>query len=206
MNALKKEYFTEEYFITLSDFKEELGRFFGLNISDTDENIEDIKYKGKKNGRPSIRNMISFMLQHQNLIANKHTIFYRFDQKEKQEHVIDEFKIFAGFVDQQYYILCQRLNEKKKEVEEYNYKNARLEAEKAERILVLDELRENYRNVSGKELFPGVESQHVLNAPQQYIDELEGMEVSVIDDSDEYRKNYNQLMCQKNELLAERRK
>lgn len=206
VNVINKDFFAEEYFITLSDFKEELGRFLGLNISDTDENNDDIKYKGKKNGRPSIRNMISFMLQHQNLIANKHTIFYRFDQKEKQEHVIDEFKIFAGFVDQQYYVLCQRLNEKKKEVEECNYKNARIETEKAERISVLDELRDNYRNVSGKELFPGIESQHILNTPQQYIDELEGMEVSVIDDSDEYRKNYNQLMCQKNELLAERRK
>lgn len=206
LNEIKKEFFTEEYFITLSDFREELGRFLGLNISDTDENIEDIKYKGKKNGRPSIRNMISFMLQHQNLVANKHTIFYRFDQKEKQEHVIDEFKIFAGFVDQQYYVLCQRLNEKKKEIEEYNYKNARIETEKAEMISVMDELRDNYRNVSGKELFPDIESQHILNAPQQYIDELEGMEVSVIDDSDEHMKNYNQLMRQKNELLAERRK
>ena len=206
INELQIDYFQEEYFITLVDFKDELGRFCGLNITDTDENTEDIKYRGKKKGRPSIRNMVSFILQHQNLIANKHTIFYRFDQKEKQEHVIDEFKIFAGFVDQQYYVLCQQLNEKKKKVDDYNVMSSRIEAEKAERVSVLDELRESYYNVSGKELFPGVESQHILNTPQQYVDELEKIEVSVIDDSDEYRKNYNQLMQQKNELIAKRRK
>lgn len=61
--------------------------------------------------------MISFMLQHQNLVANKHSLFYRFDEKEKRERVIDEFKIFAGLVDQQYYILSQELDEYKIKLE-----------------------------------------------------------------------------------------
>ena len=38
-------------------------------------------------------------------------------KKEKRERVIDEFKIFAGLVDQQYYILSQELDEYKIKLE-----------------------------------------------------------------------------------------
>ena len=206
ISNLCKDYFKNEYNIPIKDFKDELGRFCGINITDTDENKEDIVYRGKKNGRPSFRNMVSFMLQHQNLIANKHTIFYRFDQKEKQERIIDEFKIFAGYVDQQYYILCQMLNEKKKEIEAHKQTQVRIESEKKQRVIVLDKLREDYYNISGKRLFPDIDSEHILNMPQQYIDELEKTEISVIDDSEGYKDNYNHLIQQKNELLAKRRK
>lgn len=206
INNLCKDYFKSEYNIPIRDFKDELGRYCGIDITDTDENKEDVVFRGKKNGRPSFRNMVSFMLQHQNLIANKHTIFYRFDQKEKQERIIDEFKIFAGFVDQQYYVLCQKLNEKKKEIEIFKQTQARIESEKKQRVIILDELREDYYNISGKRLFPDADSEHVLNMPQQYIEELEKTEISVIDDSDGFKDNYNELIRQKNELLAQRRK
>ena len=56
--------------------------------------------------------MTSYILQHQNLIANKHSLFYRFDEKEKRDKIIDEFKIFAGFVDQDYFIIKQQINDK----------------------------------------------------------------------------------------------
>ena len=69
MDELTIDYFDKDYFLTLSAFKEQLGHFFGITISMTDENEEDLKYRSKK-GRPSFRNMTSFMLQHQNLIAN----------------------------------------------------------------------------------------------------------------------------------------
>ena len=51
------------------------------------------------------------MLQHQNLIANKHSLFYRFDEKEKREQTIEQFKIFAGYVSQEYFTKRQELNE-----------------------------------------------------------------------------------------------
>ena len=78
-----------------------MGHFFGIEISNMDEADKSINRNVIKKGHPSFRNMISFMLQHQNLVANKHSLFYRFDEKEKRERVIEEFKIFAGFVDQQ---------------------------------------------------------------------------------------------------------
>ena len=102
------------------------------------------------------------MLQHQNLIANKHSLFYRFDEKEKRERVIEEFKIFAGFVDQQYYLLCQQLNEKRKQLEQYNIASSKYEANKAVLAQELTELRDDFFSTSGIELFPGIISESLL--------------------------------------------
>lgn len=203
---LNKDYFGEEYFISIKDFRVELGHFCGLNISETDEDKEDIEYRGQKKGRPSFRNMISFMLQHQNLIANKHSLFYRFDEKEKRDKVIEEFKIFAGFVDQQYYMLRQELKENQKKLEKFKTENSKYEARKAETAQELTEFRDDFFSVSGIELFPGITSESLLNAPQVYIDQLEMYKIEVNEVSDEYRKKYVQLNEEKNRLLAERRK
>ena len=203
---LNLDYFGEEYYIPIKDFRIELGHFCGLNISETDEDNESKDYRGQKNGRPSFRNMISFMLQHQNLLANKHSLFYRFDEKEKRERVIEEFKIFAGFVDQQYYILCQELKEERKKLEKYQTENSKYEARKAETVQELTELKDDFFSVSGIELFLGITSESLLNAPQLYIDQLEKHKIEVNEVSDEYRRKYVLLNKEKNKLLAERRK
>ena len=200
-----RDYFKLEYFIQLKNFRDELGHFFGINISNTDESEESLKYKPKK-GRPSFRNMVSFILQHQNLVANKHSLFYRFDEKEKRERVIDEFKIFAGIVDQQYYIINQELEEKRQELEKVNREFSRFELQKSERATVLDELREEYFSISGFELFPTISSAHILSTPQVYIDELEKIKIEVDENSDEYRKKYLELIRKKNDLLAQKRR
>ncbi len=206
VDNLSMDYFGEEYFIPLNDFRVELGHFCGLNISETDEDKESIDFRGQKKGRPSFRNMISFMLQHQNLIANKHSLFYRFDEKEKRERVIEEFKIFAGFVDQQYYLLCQRLEEKRKQLEQYKTANSKYEANKKEIVQEISDLRDNFYAISGKELFPDILSESLLNAPQLYIDRLETYKIEVNEISDEYKKRYVQLSEEKNSFLAKRRK
>ena len=115
---LKREYFEEIYFS--KDFNVELGHYLGLDINDVDEDLEERKYRknNAKKARPSIRNMVPFLLQHQNLVANKHSLFYRFDEKEKREQTIEQFKIFAGFVKQEYFVIKQTLAE-----EQRNFKN-----------------------------------------------------------------------------------
>lgn len=58
--------------------------------------------------------------KHQNLVANKHALFYRFDEKEKRDQVIDHTKIFIGLVDQQYFHFSQeheRLTDELKRLE-----------------------------------------------------------------------------------------
>ena len=190
---LGRDYFKQEYFVQLKSFRDELWRFFGNNISEIDESEEALKFKPKK-GRPSFRNMVSFMLQHQNLVANKHSLFYRFDEKEKRERVIDEFKIFAG------------LEEKRQELEKFNREFSNFEFQKNERATVIDELRAEYLSISGYELFPTITSAQMLSMPQIYIDELEKIKIEVNEDSDEYKKLYLELIRQKNDLLAQRRR
>ena len=70
---------------TLNDYKIQLGILFGIDAENTAENEEQFNNKRKGAGRPTVRNIMPFILQHQNLVANKQALFYRFDQKEKRE-------------------------------------------------------------------------------------------------------------------------
>ena len=205
IDDLTSSYFGDEYYIDINTFKEELGHFFGIEISNMDDVDCGINRKVIKKGHPSFRNMISFMLQHQNLVANKHSLFYRFDEKEKRERVIDEFKIFAGLVDQQYYILSQELDEYKIKLEKCQNEQSRFEINKKDKSSYLDVLREEYYAISGNELFPDVDSIHMLDAPQNYLDKLKASLIIVNEDSEQYKYQYTELVKKKNILLARRR-
>ena len=205
IDNLNSSYFGDEYYIDINTFKEELGHFFGIEISNMDDADNSINRKAVKKGHPSFRNMISFMLQHQNLVANKHSLFYRFDEKEKRERVIDEFKIFAGLVDQQYYTLSQELDEYKVKLEKYQNEQNRFEINKKDRSSYLDTLREEYYAISGNALFAGIDSMHMLNAPQNYLDRLRESAIIVNENSDQYKHQYTELIRRKNLLLAQKR-
>ena len=56
------------------------------------------------------------------------------------------------------------------------------------------------------ELFPGVSSEQILSAPQQYLDQLEQYAVKVNEESEEYKEQYKKLWKDKNALLAKKRK
>lgn len=196
------DYFGEEYFVHLRTFLVELEHFCGLDIKDTDETIDKLQ----KKGRPSFRNMVSFMLQPQHLIANKYALFYRFDEKEKRERVIDEFKIFSGIVDQQYYTLCQELEEKRKNLELCERESSRWHEERNRKIIDLDNIRQNYACVSGIEIFPGVSSEQIISAPKQYIDLLEQYQIKVDEESEKYKDQIADLEKEKNNLLSKRRR
>lgn len=205
LDELTLDYFSNDYFLHQDTFKETLGHFWGIDISDTDENQEVLKYRSKK-GRPSFRNMVSFILQHQNLIANKHSLFYRFDEKEKREKTIDEFKIFAGFVDQEYYVLKQELEKKKSEEERISRQLNQFEVDKQIKSSELQELLNEYHMISGCKLFQGISTFNILNAPKIYLDQLQDRNLKVDETSEEYRRQYNKLEQRKNLLLAKRRK
>ena len=205
IDNLNSSYFGNEYYIDINAFKEELGHFFGIEISNMDDADNNINRKAVKKGHPSFRNMISFMLQHQNLVANKHSLFYRFDEKEKRERVIDEFKIFAGLVDQQYYTLSQELEEYKIKLDKFQNEKNRFETNKKDKCTYLDELKEAYYTISGNELFSGIDSMHMLDAPQIYLDKLKALPIVVNEDSEQYKNQYTGLVRKKNLLLAQKR-
>ena len=73
------EFFSDKIFVPLDNFKDEVRRYLGVEITDTDESQEARQVRHKKAPAPSIRSIASYILQHQNLIANKHALFYRFD-------------------------------------------------------------------------------------------------------------------------------
>ncbi len=206
IDTLKLDYFQPDYYLHLKAFKEELGRYLGINISSTDEDTQILNYKNKK-GRPSVRNMISYILQHQNLIANKHSLFYRFDEKEKREKTIDEFKIFAGFVDQDYFIIKQQISDKKQEYEKQQREAILFQDEKKKRESELDALLNEYYMVAGNRLLQGCSAHNMLEAPKVYLEKIQELETIKVDDtSDVFRMQYARLEAQKNEILLSRRK
>jgi hypothetical protein len=205
MDQITLEYFSEDYYLVLKTFREEVGRFLGIDISNTDEINASNFNNYKKKGHPSIRNMVSFMFQHQNLIANKHSLFYRFDEREKRERTIEEFKIFCGFVDQNYFLLKQQLSDFELNLEREERKAKLYEEDKKQRIVELEELLTEYEITTGKTLIKNASSQQIIDAPQQYIDELNRQTVSTNEESDKFKDEYNNLTKDKNELLASRR-
>lgn len=112
-----KAFFDPKHYMPLADFKKSLGRYFAITLDNIDEDPY-LKVAGRnKSATPSVRSFSSFMLQHQNLVANKHAIFYRFDEKEKRDQTINHFKILMGLVDEAYFDL-----HKEHEVAKYELK------------------------------------------------------------------------------------
>jgi hypothetical protein len=105
-NRVGPNYFVDSCFLGLDPYKKLVRELF-LDIDDVDDSLMAKDIRGRKAPTPSIRSFASFMLQHQNLVANKHALFYRFDEKEKRDQTIDHTKIFIGLVDQKYFLLSQ---------------------------------------------------------------------------------------------------
>ena len=200
-------YFDTDYFIPLHDFKQSLRLHFGLRITDIEEDRSKREYRSNKRKlpSPSIRSFASFMLQHQNLIANKHAIFYRFDEKEKREQAIEHFKVFAGFADQTYFMKSQKLNELKrlkKTIERQIPKAADL---KKNAKATLENAIKDYLAISGYELKMGDISDVVAN-PMPALDSLREAKVEVIAVSDEHVKLKQEAEQERRKLTAALRK
>lgn len=206
-NKLSMDYFSSDYFIPLADFKVELGRYFGINVTDTDEDLEDRRFRRfhAKSPRPSARNFTSFLLQHQNLIANKHSLFYRFDEKEKREQTIDQFKIFAGFVDQEYFTNKQQLNDLVRHLKILENKNVAFKVQKNAKIDILSELLNEYLIITGLRLVDAGPVD-VLRNPAKYLDEFASHRVKYNPESNEYLDQLNEYKDQWNILLSEKRR
>jgi hypothetical protein len=144
---LDLDYYEESYFIQRSRAIREIENILGLTVTDVSEDAEQ-----KKEGRPSIRNMMSYLLQHQNLIASKFALFYRFDDSRKRDQVISQFPIFAGWVDQKYYSYKYRLDLLLKElkIKEKEITNNKKYLEKKKKRLL--ETFNNYFMLIGEKL------------------------------------------------------
>ena len=101
---LEISYFANKTALPYKDVKNELECALGLFVTNM---AADADQQGKK---ASIRNMVSYMFQHQNLMASKFALFYRFSDFYKRKDVIDQFPVFAGMISQEYYSSLIQLN------------------------------------------------------------------------------------------------
>ncbi|MCD1632016.1 DUF3732 domain-containing protein [Marinobacter shengliensis] len=204
---INRDYFNASYFRPLDEFKKHLRDFF-LDIDDVDESLAARSNRrfNQKAPTPSVRSFSSFILQHQNLVANKHALFYRFDEKEKRDQAIDHTKIFLGLVDQKFFHLSQE--------------KERLSAE--ERRLVRQKetnkhTAESYKQKVGPVLsqlyaLMGFEDQpisidSVLSHPQDAKDQLDDIIIAerINHSSDAITQRYDQLKLARNQKTAELR-
>ena len=117
-------YFEEKNALSYKDVKNEIECALGLFITNM---ATDPDQKGKK---ASLRNMVSYMFQHQNLIASKFALFYRFADFYKRKDVIDQFPVFAGMISQEYYSDLIQLNSLKTQLKQKTKKRKDIEKSK----------------------------------------------------------------------------
>lgn len=202
------DYFNSSYFRPLDEFKKHLRGFF-LDIDDVDESLAARANRkfNQKAPTPSVRSFSSFMLQHQNLVANKHALFYRFDEKEKRDQAIEHTKIFLGLVDQNFFHLKQdqeRLNAEMRRLERQKETNKRTSESYKQKVgPVLSQL---YASMGFKE--DPLSLDKVLRHPQDAKEQLDGIIVSEKIDynSDAMTRRYDQLNLARDQQAAELRK
>ncbi|WP_289137732.1 DUF3732 domain-containing protein [uncultured Brevibacillus sp.] len=192
---LQKDLFTEEYALSLDQAKIELGKEFGITVTNSTENID----AAKSEPRPSVRNMTSYMFQHQNLVASKFALFYRFEDSQKREQTIKQFPVFAGWVDQQYYNYRIELDEllkqqKRKEKLQQSY-------HKSTEIIRRDLLNtyKRYYMLVGKTLDDNLSLNRLLSLRSSLPDFTRESYLS-----EEMERRYEELKKQREELKQQR--
>lgn len=110
INNFEMAYFNSLSLFPSKDVQQLIEYELGLQVSNVESDEES------KSKKASLRNMVSYMFQHQNLMASKFALFYRFTDYYKRQDVINQFPIFAGFIGQEYYSKVIELNALKKQL------------------------------------------------------------------------------------------
>lgn len=197
--------FPEKNFLTLINFKNELNGYFGLDIVDTDTDISSAYYRGKKKASPSVRSFMSYFLQHQNLVANKHAVFYRFDEKEKREQAIEHFKIFLGLVDQNYFIISKEIDGYKKELRKLELSAPRIDALRLKNKEKLKFLFEQYEALTGLPI-ENITVEKAYNNPTRWLDKIQSIDIKIDSSSTQNNNIVSSKEKDRNNLIFELRK
>lgn len=110
-----------------NDVQTEFEEIIGLSLKNLESDYENF-------GKLSIRDTVSFLFQHQNLIANKHSLFYRFDEIAKRKRVIQALPVLLGIVDSEYYQLVKLIKETERKITAEEKVLARLQEKKSNQI------------------------------------------------------------------------
>ncbi|WP_457792987.1 DUF3732 domain-containing protein [Pseudomonas syringae] len=161
-----------------ADFKKELGRHFSITFKNVDVEPWRQFVPRAKSPTPSVRTFASFMLQHQNLVANKHAIFYRFDEKEKRDQAIEHFKILMGLVKEEYYDQAKQLEQTRLDLKKIENQIPREVKKKDAIVANYDRLLSLYNALAGRPLVDSLGSEIYLS-PRQYMDYLSEHSVQI---------------------------
>jgi hypothetical protein len=113
IDDISLKYFDEHVMLQLKDGQEQIERHLNMSVVNISES-DDVEPSKKR--KASLREMPAFLFQHQNLLANKHALFFHFDDYYKRQAVIDSFPIFSGWVDDDYFSLRRELESLEREL------------------------------------------------------------------------------------------
>jgi hypothetical protein len=198
------DFFDERHFVHKDQFLKSLGRYFSVTLDNIDVDPMYKQVTGNKGATPSVRSFPSLMLQHQNLVANKHAIFYRFDEKVKRDQAIDHFKILMGIVGEEYFDLAKEHTDAAYELRRIQFKMPKDDKLKAEIISTFNRLLTQYNAQAGKPLFDMTAEEMYLK-PKAALRLLLGTPVTVDGLADDYETTLNELREKKAKLVAQLR-
>lgn len=200
-----KAFFNPKFYMNLADFKKNLGRHFAITLENIDED-PFIQWTGrKKSATPSVRSFSSFMLQHQNLVANKHAIFYRFDEKEKREQAINHFKILMGLVNEQYFDLHKEYELAKYELKKVQTQIPKQEKRKETTIVKYNRFLAEYHSLSGLPLIDA-SAEDIYLKPKLFLKIISELSVKIDVLSNQIEIHRAELQTQLTNAFIEKRK
>jgi hypothetical protein len=184
-----KAFFDSKHYMPLADFKKSLGRYFAITLENIDEDPYQKAAGRNKSATPSVRSFSSFMLQHQNLMANKHAIFYRFDQKEKRDQAINHFKILMGLVDEAYFDLYRDHEVAKYELKKIQAQIPKQEQRKEAAISRYNRYLTEFKSLAGIPLIDAT-AEDIYSKPATMLKMISGraVKIDVLSDQVETRR------------------
>ncbi|CAI2399362.1 ATPase involved in DNA repair [Serratia proteamaculans] len=198
-------FFDRKHYMPLSDFKKSLGRYFAITLENIDEDPFITMSGRRKSATPSVRSFSSFMLQHQNLVANKHAIFYRFDEKDKRDQAINHFKILMGLVDEKYFDLHKEYELAKYELKKIQAQIPKQVQRKEISIACYNRYLAEYKSLAG---FPLVDvlAEEIYAKPALFLKIISGYSVKIDVLSNEVEIRRAELQQKRSDALVKKRK
>jgi hypothetical protein len=194
-------FFTTNFFQHKTDFMKSLGRYFGVTLENIDTDPLQQEMTGKWSATPSVRSFASFMLQHQNLVANRHAVFYRFEEKRKRDQAIDHFKIFMDIVGEDYFDLAKLRTEAMYELKRAKAQIPKQDKIKEDYVSEFETLLREYEALAGRPLTE-LTPEEIWTKPKPALELLTGVPVRVDGLSSAFETRRTELRVRKAELMA----
>ncbi|MFZ4860980.1 DUF3732 domain-containing protein [Sphingobacterium sp. Mn56C] len=191
------QYFSDKKLTDLDDAKREFEKHIGISVLDT--RIDEEEDKRKSGGKVTMRSFVPFLFQHQNLIANKHSLFYRFDDFYKRKKTIDDYPILMGWGNADFFDLQRTLESKQKELNQRKKLDEKLKISNGQLREDLHGIVSLYYTSIGKELSEEI----TLPDLKKLVKDLPNANVNSVGDqnlNEELRKVDNLIFQKKKDL------